>query len=611
MSHIRGGLVLLLLVCTISSLVHYRVVSLIPGLIGLHADARKARERSNSPPEYKGVNADTRKAHDRSESPALKHQLVTDDSRLKGAHTDPFPRERFDSPLVKRQFTHQTQSNEPGEQDSLASSLKETTRKPQVSPRLASLKHRGVFRWSNHHPNLVHGPLVSPLTGLFNLSDTSKWSKQLECNSTVCQSWNVQYQFVGHTPCVWRSIQGKMKYKGKFIVQKAWDQHLRGFNPTDLIQNRLHRIDQRKYLNNYFTFFATCEIQGLDVSLEEKQTDGVITVEGFRDFRAYTAAKLLHVYTETQPEDFICGRASYGDRFQPVSLLKYVKWYLTRWNFSRVIMYQIGADRSSDYDFDEFAGAELRELQNLGRLIFVDLRNELQNWFGHKAVEASLFSTMSLQMFIKMDCFLRAEAVGNTRWILSPDPDEFLFESGTRNETTYKTFEDFHKDFSSRHGTDMDWYGFGNLEASAHSSLPCTCAQLNVEEFVHSASMEHKRELNTGRSEASLRPFSFTELKNIRYWQGARGRRKYIVRLDPKRELRMMILGIHDVDLDHPVMYRYPNRPGVGLDVDPFHSLYIREYGCMHREFPSPCGVGGPIRFWDTKSTWEFVRQNV
>lgn len=347
------------------------------------------------------------------------------------------------------------------------------------------------------------------------------------------------------------------------------------------------------YENGYFAVMAKCTFMERVVGREEQ---GVMGVDGITDFRVYTAAGRMHM-GNTQTEDVICGRAPFGDEFQPLALLNFVKWYVARWKFHRVVVYQIGGDRSSDYDFDERAGLEISKLQAEGKLIVIDIRNELQNWFGHKAVETVLFNSNALQMFLKMDCFNRAQAQGNVRWILSPDFDEFLMESGGNANLQYSSFQDFHMQYSKQHGTNYDWYSFGSLLVK-DSNLPCTCADFDIDEFMRAASGEHKQELNTGRDEPSLRPFYFIEEHGRRYWDGPRGKRKYAIKLDSISQLDSSGLGVHFLDAEYDYLFFNPARRARGLEVDPFHTLYVREYTCMHFDFPAACSVGGAVRFW-------------
>jgi len=178
---------------------------------------------------------------------------------------------------------------------------------------------------------------------------------------------------------------------------------------VQLVGNASHQV-------RFVTLLAKCELESAATGEGTLTSSSVLGV----DFVAQVAAPLLPPVAAESSRNAVCGRALFGD-LSAASLVKWVEHYTSALDFDVVIVYQVG--------FSSVFPASLGPLMDSGRLVFVDLRDTLQQSYGALFWDVLLFSSYVGQGFVKVDCHLRARAAG-AQWVLHVDMDELLFLPG-------------------------------------------------------------------------------------------------------------------------------------------------------------------------------------
>jgi len=162
----------------------------------------------------------------------------------------------------------------------------------------------------------------------------------------------------------------------------------------------------------YSTFWLQCDLK--DGAVPPGQP-GQLTVEGIEGFTAHVLPLVAHPPLATS---IVCTRGLFGD-LDPVTFAAWVDYYVNVWKFDHVVAYGIGMDRN-------LAKHPLvAPLIASGKLLWIDLRDELQRVYGYLWSDVLLFSHAIAQLPTKFDCLARARKMGVT-WVLNIDVDEML-----------------------------------------------------------------------------------------------------------------------------------------------------------------------------------------
>jgi hypothetical protein len=200
----------------------------------------------------------------------------------------------------------------------------------------------------------------------------------------------------------------------------------------------------------YSTFWLQCDFQaGAGVV---PGVAGVLTVEGLEGLSA-RVLPLADAKSATG-ESVVCTRGLFGE-LDGSQLHAFVDYYVNALGFHRVVAYGVGLDNNLQ------AHELVRPLIEAGKLVWVDLRDELQRVYGYLASDVLLFSHAVGQLPLKMDCLARARKLG-AKWALHVDVDEMLVPGVAVMEGGGQTVARWPEFVRERNES---WISFGVLDA--------------------------------------------------------------------------------------------------------------------------------------------------
>jgi hypothetical protein len=448
----------------------------------------------------------------------------------------------------------------------------------------------GLFHFTNDG-HTIEGPVVARFkvrNGLFDLTQESLWT---QVQSKHC-GMTVEKYIPG---CSWCSSRNPSicRNDGTLTVARMQDSHTRVHKTTvQLIQSRSYSRPEDTYHPQYRVFSLRCDFASRVIEAED--SEGVIRLIGAESFSARTNILLRN----SESENVVCSRALFGN-VDPISLLRFTKYYLERWKFSKVIFYEVGLDYmvqdASVHSVDDKTHKELRELIASDSLIIVDVRDELQRLYGPQFWDVAVLTATVMQMPLKNDCIARSKALG-VRWSVHLDLDELLFESlhapgiGPSLSPDLPWRCDSFDKFLDLHGLADDlWVSFSVV--TANTSEPCRCGDGSYDtlEFVKAGNIIHRKELEDLPGYPG--PFIYSRgSMNAQY-----GKRKYALRLD-KSEVHTFALGIHKI---HPYCGFGNVTASLGHNLDPWKHLYIREYDCLNSNICVTRNYRGNYQWFD------------
>jgi hypothetical protein len=266
-------------------------------------------------------------------------------------------------------------------------------------------------------------------------------------------------------------------------------------------------------------------------------------------------------------ESVVCSRGLFGNDVESFSVRRFVSFYLEKWKFDRVIMYQVGLDRML-YKLDAYLINRIED----GSFIIIDVREQFQHWYGFLSTDAALFSATVAQVLLKTDCYSRARAL-QAKWTLHVDMDEFLVESRYWKGIQYSSFNEYAQ---ARH-PNLIWLSFGKVTSDLPSA--CDCNVLDFNEFIVNGQKEHELEWEKAKYQ-DIGPFWMDE-RNKTYWHY--GRAKLAIRVDGSLYPDNFGLGFHRF---HPCSITHTAKADYkefGMHVEPKSELYLREYRCINQ----------------------------
>jgi hypothetical protein len=313
----------------------------------------------------------------------------------------------------------------------------------------------------------------------------------------------------------------------------------------------------------YSTYWFQCDLE----SAMPPQVQGELTVENLGGFSATVAG-----YRGSEGGDdhsVVCTRGLFGD-LDASQLASFVDFYVNHWGFNRVVAYGIGMDRDLARD-----GAVARQIAT-GKLVWVDLRSELQRMYGYLWSDVVLFSHAIAQLPLKMDCLSRARKMGVT-WVLNVDVDEMLVPG--MDNAKRMVWKDVIQ------GKEMEsWISFGLLDA--HDTILCESrsfvGQWNEYLKLADARLKEVEWFNLNKRP----PFrAMAKGCDPLMCNGASGGRKVAVRVN-RNELHVPGIGVHEM---RACALCVMDPPGWVVNAS---LLYLRHNSCLN--FAPPGGRGLP-----------------
>lgn len=378
-------------------------------------------------------------------------------------------------------------------------------------------------------------------------------------------------EYESYQHCEYCSNNDSECQRGKLIV----------FKPSGDVKGPFYApiarmINQRAYTANVTTIYP--KFRPIFIRCELTQPLPVDQAGG----KLYIDQRKLHVLinpqtTSNNKEDVVCGRGIYGHRTDAESIHRFTRYYLERWKFHRVILYNI---RLNDF-------AHAKELQTLiatGKLVVLDFTSEYERLYGDHSRDVVLFSNNLLQLDHKFDCITRAKAMG-ARWTFHVDIDEYLFESQPRSLPPPSSFNDY---IESKFGNLLTHLAFAiqTINRTVQTRLcECNHQEFNLDLFVSEENEKHAREVALHAGGKLPGPFHHTN----GHMSAQRGKRKVLIRVD-KLEVNPWHIGIHIARHCSVVDLVTQTCIGndVGRNVDPLREMYLREFSCSNMEICKP-----------------------
>jgi Glycosyltransferase family 92 len=288
--------------------------------------------------------------------------------------------------------------------------------------------------------------------------------------------------------------------------------------------------------------------------------------------------------------DYVCTRGMYGETFSPQRLADFASFYLNRWKFESIIIYELGMT-SHRTMFDVInKERSLRKLVEEGKLIVVDLRDNLQRSYGMLYQEILLSSAAIGQLYTIQDCFSRAKS-NQARWVLTVDIDEWL-TYGDAHAVPPSSFAEYaavvERKFLPKKLSTINFKAKWKVKEISDPSICRLCGEGKWDE--ETVWKFHRDvELPPFRGETEWGPTGkvlITVQEKLRILQGRHkinedeagnggGNGKYAVRLDEGYEPRSFGLGIHTVE---PYCVYGKEHTSERTYKAPMRDMYIRHY---------------------------------
>jgi len=294
-------------------------------------------------------------------------------------------------------------------------------------------------------------------------------------------------------------------------------------------------------------------------------------------------------------ETVVCGRAVFAE-LAGSQLASFVDFYSSAWRFDRVIVYAVGMDRDLAHH------PEVMSLVRAGKLIVVDLRDELLRVYSHLASDVVYFSHCNGQMALKMDCLARARSMG-ARWVLNVDVDEMLVPGAERlwrGESLVPPPGGFR---ALVEPLGKPWVSFGIYDVYT-DAIPCENASYVGDWsgfFARTARQHVDVEWPEWQRKRKLPPFRGSRSCNPMACHGAKGGRKVAIRVD-RDDFHPPGVGVHELYecAQLPEASVYDDLQAAGATVNATE-YYIRHYRCLNQPLPGRLG--------ETRADLEWFRQ--
>jgi hypothetical protein len=332
-----------------------------------------------------------------------------------------------------------------------------------------------------------------------------------------------------------------------------------------MVRRRPFSEQEKSYMAFYETAILICELPSpVPVGVE-----GRMRIDSLADFQVSTNA---YIAPSAKKDDVVCSRGVYGD-IDFLAVVRFAEFYLERWKFSRVIVYEVGL---SNLLTSERPDVAKRIAQLKGRLIVVDLRTELQRMYGRRWHDVVFTTASVFQMSLKGDCMSRAKALG-ARWTLHVDLDEYMFSGNPEQHkvqaTQFPTFSEWADATIPDVGVR---FSMGVERVQDKSSVVCKCGRSDgttdwLQDFVSQTFEDHQVALEAAPNRWD--PF----VHGASGSQSFQGKRKMLLRLDHER-VETSYITVHSLMFGFNRLL--PELPG--RDADPFKELYMREYMCVN-----------------------------
>jgi hypothetical protein len=353
----------------------------------------------------------------------------------------------------------------------------------------------------------------------------------------------------------------------------------------------------------YFTVVASCELAADQPAVPPSSSSaaalgGTLSLEGMPELE-FGVDALPDAPPDAPPgaeENVVCGRFLFFD-----SKLRraWVEHYLDLLKFHRVVVFCAGLG-------GDWSGME--DLRASGRLVVVDLQDEMQRVYGARLVDAALYSVGMAQAVAKVLCLLRAHHLG-ARWTLHVDMDELLLPGrdsalSHRNFTWQDVERALASQFPARGPEEEQEQQPGELSAltlvpvSIAETRPI-CACNSTRSWQQHLADETRAHLS--KDWARTAPFEPFDCANFRKLptdscKSTASSSKLALRVDGAHYLNPAAVGNHYVfhcSKLSPLGQCF-DRPPV-LDV-PGRELYLRHLSCLN--LPCDAAVVKQVPFW-------------
>jgi len=338
---------------------------------------------------------------------------------------------------------------------------------------------------------------------------------------------------------------------GHFNGQKRTDRHMR--LQKSLAWARVGSREPRRHA--FFTVVASCELREPFSS-----SDGVLTVDGVSGL-AFTVSRLPVV--PARAENILCGRILFGQ----IKLRRpWVEHYLVRVGLDRVVVFDAGMG---------FDASGLDDYLASGRVVVVDLRDELQRVHGMALTNVALYSTGMAQALSKVLCLLRARHLG-ARWTLHFDLDEVLMPGINASADAPATWADVERE----HAGNASFLMFTPTTLN-HMRPICSCALGNWTSVLASERDRHHQEWARARP---LDPFDCAvhRADASKPCSDTASSSKVALRVDGEHYVHPAAVG------NHHIFFCAKLSPSAGCFVRskpvvvPPTALYLRHYNCLN-----------------------------